>query len=269
MAKVFDTNLQTNHCMLADLDGAAGIVTGSASGNGRAIALKLAEAGVNITVADIREDPRDGGKPTHELIMEEHDVSARFQETDVTSLSSLEETVEETVDAYGSLNVMVNNAGVFGGGSFYDMEEDDLEKALDVNVRGVFFGSRVAAEAMRGQDETSSIVNLSSVGGLSGLDQASTYCTSKGAVTNLTRELAVELGPDGIRVNAINPGLVETQMLADAGIGEADAEHLPLRELCTPEEIGNVAVFLASEMSSHVTGHNLVVDGGLLANGYW
>ncbi|WP_226008386.1 SDR family oxidoreductase [Natrinema salinisoli] len=255
--------------MLANLDDAASIVTGGASGNGRAIALKLAEAGSNVTIADIREEPRESGQPTHELIETEYDANARFVETDVTSIDDLQATVQETVDAYGSLDVMVNNAGIFEGGSIYDIEEDEFDRTIDINVRGVFFGCKAAAEVMREQDEKNAIVNLSSVGGLSGLDQASTYCTSKGAVANLTRELAVELGPDNIRVNAINPGLVETQMLADAGIDEEHSQYLPLGELCTPEEIGNTAVYLASDMSSHVTGHNLVVDGGLLANGYW
>jgi NAD(P)-dependent dehydrogenase (short-subunit alcohol dehydrogenase family) len=246
------------------LAGRAALVTGASSGNGRAIARRFAEAGAAVTVADVREDPRLGGDPTHDLIREAGG-DARYVETDVTSLDDLRAAVDATVDAYGGLDVAVNNAGVERQLPVEEVTEDDYDWLLSINLKGVYFGCQVAVEAMRAGDG-GSIVNMSSIGGIRGLANSSLYCTSKGGVTNLTRELAVEVGADDIRVNALNPGFVETAMtMEDGDTADGILARTPLGRAGQPEEVADAALFLASDESSFVTGHNLVLDGGFTA----
>lgn len=244
----------------------AALVTGGASGNGRAIAQRLAAEGASVTVADIREEPRLDGAPTHSTITEDGGA-AQYVDTNVTRVDDLRAAVAETVDAYGSLDVMVNNAGI--GGAFQDfveLDETDYQEMMDVNLKSVYFGSQVAAKQMRDQKAGGSIINMSSVGGIRGLAQQSVYCASKGGVTNLTRELALELGPVGIRVNAVNPGVVETAMTTvDTDFAGTLTEQIPLQRDGQPEDVAGAVAFLASDDASYVTGHNLVVDGGFSA----
>jgi NAD(P)-dependent dehydrogenase (short-subunit alcohol dehydrogenase family) len=247
------------------LQGKTALVTGGSSGNGRAIARRFAEEGASVTVADVRDDPRMGGEPTHELV-EEQGGNARFVECDVSSASDLRRAVEATVEAFGSLDVMVNNAGVERQLPVEDVAEEDYEWLMNINLKGVYFGSQAAIEPMREQESGGSIVNMSSIAGLRGLENSSLYCTSKGGVTNLTRQLAVEQGEHGIRVNALNPGFVETAMtMEDGETAEGLLERTPLGRAGQPEEVADAALFLASDESSFVTGHNLVLDGGFTA----
>ena len=243
------------------------LVTGASSGIGRAIALRFAEEGADVVVADIREDPREGGEPTHERIDAETDRRAEFVETDVSQIGDIETAVEAATDTFGGLDVMVNNAGVFRANQPVEtVEAEDYDWLMDINLRGAYFGSKLAAEVMADQDGGGSILNLSSVAGLVGYAGASTYCASKGGITNLTRALALELGPEGIRVNAINPGVIETAMTTeDAAVAGTMDEQIPLRRDGQPGEVADAALFLASDASSYVTGHNLAVDGGYLA----
>jgi NAD(P)-dependent dehydrogenase (short-subunit alcohol dehydrogenase family) len=251
--------------MTGRLDGKVAIVTGASSGNGRAIALRFAEEGASVTVADVREDPRLGGVPTHERI-EAEGGDARFVETDVSSVEALRDAVDETVDAFGGLDVMVNNAGVERQLPIGEVSEEDYGWLMDINLKGVYFGCQVAIEAMRAQEGGGSIVNMSSIGGIRGLENSSLYCTSKGGVTNLTRELAVEQGEHGIRVNALNPGFIETAMtMEDGETADGILEQTPLGRPGQPAEVAEAALFLASDESSFVTGHNLVMDGGFTA----
>lgn len=248
--------------MPSTLDGKAALITGAASGIGRAIAIRFAEAGADVVVADVQREPREGGKPTDELL-----ADAVFVETDVSEVADLRAAVETAVESFGGLDVMVNNAGIFPGSQPIEtVTEEDYDRLIDINLKGVYFGSKIAAEAMRERGEGGSIINLSSIAGLIGYDEAAAYCASKGGVTNLTRELAVELGDDGIRVNAINPGVIETAMTTDDApiVGTMD-EQIPLHRDGQPEDVAGAALFLASDDSAYVTGHNLVVDGGYTA----
>jgi len=248
--------------MTGNLSGEAALVTGASSGNGRAIARRFAEEGASITVADIRTDPRMGGEPTHDLITEAGGA-AQFVECDVSSVTDLNAAVEAAVDAYGSLDIMVNNAGVERQLPVGEVGEDDYEWLMDINLKGVYFGSQAAIQRMVDQDGGGAIINMSSIAGIRGLDDSSLYCTSKGGVSNLTRQLAVEHGENDIRINALCPGFIETAMTMEDGDTTGDIlKQTPLGRAGQPEEVADAALFLASDQSSFVTGHNLVMDGG-------
>ena len=248
------------------LDNKSALVIGAVSGIGRAIALKMAREGAAVAVADIRKDPREGGTPTHERISARGGRSL-FVEIDVSSVDSIKSAVDKTVDAFGSLDIMVNNAGIFlGTRPLEDISETAYQKVMDINVKGAYFGAKAAAAQMKKQGGGGAIINMSSIAGLIGFEKASDYAVSKAAVANLSRVLALELGPDGIRINSINPGVIETRMTQqDEPISGTLNEKIPLRRDGRPDEIAAAALFLASDESSYVTGHNLVVDGGYTA----
>jgi len=253
------------------LTGKTAVVTGAMSGNGREISRLYAEHGANVVVADIREEPRQGGVPTHELINEQTDSDARFVSCDVTSKDDLKEAVETAKDL-GGIDIMVNNAGVFRAEYFTSVTEDEFDLLMDINVKGVFFGTQVAAERMI-ETGGGSIINLSSVAGLNGTGDYVTYCTSKGAVRLMTYSTADALGPEGIRVNAIHPGVIETSMTTDdvpivgSEDGEAFLETIPSRRFGQPEDVADTALYLASDLSSYVNGESLTLDGGMTNTG--
>jgi NAD(P)-dependent dehydrogenase (short-subunit alcohol dehydrogenase family) len=159
---------------------------------GRAITRTFAREGAAVTVADVRESPREGGRPTHEII-DEHGGEAQFVETDVSDRRSIETAVEEALDRFGSLDIMVNNAGVWGKQRpITEISEDDYDRVIDVNIRGVYFGCQAAIQVMLEQESGGTILNMSSIAGMFAYENASVYCASKAAIANLTRELAAE-----------------------------------------------------------------------------
>ncbi|WP_158057140.1 SDR family oxidoreductase [Halorussus halophilus] len=245
------------------------VVTGGASGIGRAIARIFAENGADVVVADVRDTPREGGTPTHELIEDETDNRAAFVECDVSDTDDLEATVA-TADEFGGVTVWVNNAGIFRTEEFFDVTPEEYDQLLNVNVKGAFFGAQYAAEAMV-ERCGGSIINVSSVAGILGNGGYVSYCTSKGALRLLTYALAHRLGPDGVRVNAIHPGGVETAMLGDAHLDDqardAFVQAIPSRRMGEPNDIADAALFLASDRSSYVNGESLLVDGGYTNTG--
>jgi len=253
---------------MADLlEGKVAVVTGGASGIGRTIALTYAEEGADVVVADLQAEPREDGDPTHELVERETDREARFVECDVSNTDDLERAVA-VADDLGGVDVMVNNAGIFRSHEFLDVTEEQYDQLMDVNVKGVFFGAQSAAKRMV-ESDGGVIINMSSVAGLSGSATFATYCTSKGAIRLLTYALADELGPEGVRVNAIHPGLVETAMTTDdvpilgTETGEGYRQTIPSRRFADPEDIADAALYLASDMADYVNGESLVVDGGM------
>ena len=247
------------------------IVTGGASGIGRTIALTFADHGADVVVADVRETPREGGEPTHEQITTETDQTAVFVECDVTERADLEAAVDAAEDL-GGLDIMVNNAGIHSETAFLEITEAEYDQLMDINVKGVFFGAQVAGERLIENDEGGTIINMASLAADRGASYQTIYSASKGAVKSLTYALADYFGGHGVRVNAIKPSFTETQMLAQGGMGEGEAGKrlqeavlgaTPAGRFGHPEEIANVALFLASDQSSYVNGESILVDGGL------
>ena len=243
------------------------VVTGGASGNGRAIALAFAEHGADVVIADLQREPRTGGEPTDERVRTETDTRATFVECDVTNVDDLEAAVE-AAEEFGGVTVMVNNAGIFHGEEFLEVDEDAFDRMMDINVKGVYFGAQAAAKRMV-EAGGGRIINISSVAGLKGSGEFITYCGTKGAVRLLTYAMAAKLGPDGVRVNAIHPGLIETTMTTeDYPIMGTDAEEdflqsIPSQRAGQPEDVADTALYLASDLSDYVNGESLIVDGGM------
>jgi len=250
------------------LEGETAVVTGAASGLGRAISLTFAEHGADVVVADIREDPREGGEPTHERIVEETDSEATYVDCDVTDQSDLE-AAATAAEALGGLSVWVNNAGVHNVIDFLEVTEDDYDRLMDINLKGTFFGAQVAGEHL--VEGGGTIINMASLAAVRTGEDMTRYGPSKAGVQHLTYALADRFGESGIRVNCINPGWTETQMLADSPIGEGEEgqrfqalllDAIPAGRFGEPQEVANVALFLASDLSSYVNGERILVDGG-------
>jgi len=251
------------------LAGKTAIVTGASSGNGRAIAQMYHEHGAAVVIADIQSEPREGGTPTHERITDAGG-DAVFIETDVTDFDACVDAVDAAAE-FGGVDIMVNNAGIVGPqGPLTELDMDAYGQLMAVNLEGVFNGSRAAAAAMTDAGTEGSIINMSSVAGINGYGGITPYSAAKGAVRTFTYALASELGPDGIRVNAIHPGVIETAMTTEdvptvgTEEGEATLETVPLRRFGQPDDVAGVATFLASELSSYVSGESIIVDGGQL-----
>lgn len=246
------------------------IVTGGASGNGREIALTFAEHGADVVIADITESPREGGTPTHERIEEETDSDAVYVDCDVSNVDDLYQTVD-AADEFGGVTIMVNNAGITESRSFLETTEEEYDTLMDINQKGMFFGSQAAAKSMQEGGREGSIINLSSTSGIRGRPDGVGYCTSKGGVKLMTYAMAAALAPN-IRVNAILPDVVETEMTNDdldligtqAGNEYVD-ENILLKRTGKPKDVADAALYLASDLASFVTGHSLVVDGGVTA----
>lgn len=244
------------------------IVTGASSGNGRAIAEAFARHGARVIVADLAPVGREGGTPTAEAINAIWPGRARFLRCDVGVLADLEAAVA-AAEAWGGLDIMVNNAGVLLKQPILDATEAVFQKMIDVNVKSVFFGAQMAARAMVPR-QRGVVINMCSIAGLRGTAGFAHYNMTKGAVRMLTMALADELGPMGIRVNNVNPGIMRTMTnieddpVIGTPVGEGYLGMIPARRWGEPSEVADACVFLASDMARYVIGTSLVVDGGYL-----
>jgi NAD(P)-dependent dehydrogenase (short-subunit alcohol dehydrogenase family) len=251
------------------LEGRVAVVTGGSSGIGRGIALRFAQEGVALVViADLSEEPREGGDHTAAQVRASG-AQAEFVTCDVSRPADLTRAVAKAMEIGGHLDVMVNNAGVIGPTDFLNASQADFDALMGVNVGGVYFGCQAAARVMIPR-KAGSIVNISSVGGIRGSSKFVAYSTSKGAVRLMTYSLGELLGPHGIRVNAIHPGVIDTQMnRIDTGsltkAGAVTGQAIPLGRPGQPDDVAGAAVFLASDLAAYVNGTSLIVDGGRLA----
>jgi NAD(P)-dependent dehydrogenase (short-subunit alcohol dehydrogenase family) len=254
--------------MAGRLEHKVAIVTGAASGIGRASAVLFAAEGAAVMLADWHEA---GGIDAAQQIVQEGG-RALFRRTDVSSEEETRALVAATVDAFGGLDILFNNAGIMPGGSIFTQTLEEWNRVLSINLTGMFLCARAAAPAMmaRGAGHVGSIINTGSPTGLLGYPESIAYSTSKGGVFSLTRALAVELAP-GIRVNTIVPGTTNTGILEayldtvrdrDAVLQAFVAQH-PLGRICEPADVARCALFLASDDAAFVTGSMLTVDGGL------
>ena len=252
------------------LEGKRALITGGASGIGKASALLFAKEGAAVSVAD--RDTVGGEETVREI--EEREGQALFVATDVTRAEDCKIAVQRTVTRFGGLDLLFNNAGIIIRRSVEELDEADWDRVMAVNSKSVFLMSKFAIPAMRSSGG-GTIINTSSGWGLVGGAKAAAYCASKGAVVVLTKAMAVDCGPDGIRVNCLCPGDTDTPLLRDEARQLAapessflaDAARRPLGRVGSPEDIARAALFLASDASSYITGTTLVVDGGGLAAG--
>jgi NAD(P)-dependent dehydrogenase (short-subunit alcohol dehydrogenase family) len=244
------------------------LITGGASGIGRATAILFAQEGASVAIADI--DIEGGQSAVTEIALAAG--KAIFILCDVTRAEDCRKAVEETVAAFGGLHILFNNAGIIRRADVIRTTEEEWDRVMAVNVKSIFLMSKYAIPYMK-KAGGGSIINTSSGWGLKGGGNAVSYCASKGAVTNMTRAMAIDHGEENIRVNAICPGDTDTPMLRNEArqLGQledqfmAEAAQRPLGRYAQPIEIAHAVLYLASEAANYVTGAALVIDGGGLA----
>ena len=249
------------------LEGRIAVVTGAARGIGAACARRFAAEGAEVVIADILEEK---GEATAQAIREEGG-SAAFVPCDTGDGPQARALVEWTVARHGRIDVLVNNAAISSIADFLDVTEEDFDRVLRVNLRGYFLVGQAAAREMAAAG-SGSIVNMSSVNGELAIDSIAPYVVSKGGVNQLTSVMALALAPRGVRVNAIGPGTILTEMsqslITDESAWRRILSRTPMGRVGQPEEIAGIAVFLASDDSSYVTGQVIYADGGRMRLNY-
>lgn len=242
------------------LDDRVAIVTGAARGQGAAEARLFAAEGASVVLTDVLSGP--GQEVADE-------IGGTFIHHDVSNEEAWARVVAATLDAHGRIDVLINNAGIFHRAKMVDHTLDDFRRLLDINTIGVFLGMKAVAPAMIEQ-QSGSIVNISSIAGLVAAPGSIGYGASKFAVTGMTKTAAIELARYGIRVNSIHPGMIETDMITEVTSGDQGrhdrmAASTPFGRAAEPEEIADLALFLASDESSFSSGSEFVADGGVTA----
>jgi NAD(P)-dependent dehydrogenase (short-subunit alcohol dehydrogenase family) len=253
------------------LDGRVAIVTGGANGIGYAIARRFLREGARVVIADSQDQA--GRKAEQELAQY---GLVQFFKTDVSRRLDIHNLIASTLDAFGDIDILVNNAGIVHAADFLDVKEADFDRVLAVNLKGSFLaGQAVAAymvEKVKSGKPAGTIINMSSVNAVFAIANQVPYSVSKGGVNQLTKVMALALAPHGIRVNAIGPGSIMTDMLASVANDKAARDKVmsrtPLGRIGEPSEIASIAAFLASDDASYMTGQTLYADGGRLPLNY-
>jgi 3alpha(or 20beta)-hydroxysteroid dehydrogenase len=242
------------------LAGKVALITGGARGQGAAEGRLFTAHGATVVLADVIDD--DGEQTAKE-------IDGRYFHLDVASEEEWDTVVADVIGTYSRLDIVVNNAGIFRQARLVDETTEQWSQVIAINQTGVFLGMRAAGRAMIAAGNGGSIVNISSVAGLEGLAGSMSYSASKWAVRGMTKVAAKELGRYGIRVNSIHPGLIETAMtaafpmIADEEKRRRNERRTPMGRVGTPDDIANMALFLAGDASSYCTGQEFVVDGGI------
>jgi 3alpha(or 20beta)-hydroxysteroid dehydrogenase len=247
---------------MGELDGKVAIITGAARGQGAAAARLFVAEGARVVIGDVLDDV---GK---ELAASLGDAAV-YRHLDVSSEDDWANVVAEAVESLGGVDILVNNAGILRFAALPDMPLEDYLRVVNVNQVGTFLGMRAVSKPMMAAGK-GAIVNISSVEGLAGMPYLTAYTSTKFAIRGMTKVAALELGPHGIRVNSVHPGMIETDMVKDAAGGhDVDlspaAKRIALRRMGQSEDIAQVVLFLASDRSSYVTGAELAADGGATA----
>jgi NAD(P)-dependent dehydrogenase (short-subunit alcohol dehydrogenase family) len=253
------------------LSGKTAVVTGASSGIGRAIAMSFAAEGANVVVVDVRAEPLEGGEPTVDCITRAGG-NACFSQADVGRWEDVDQTIGMTVERYGRLDIMINNAAIFSGTGLLESSEADWERVMRVNMTGMFHGCKRAVRQMVTQEPLHEVrgrvINLGSQQGVVNSPRDTAYGVSKAGAIYITKQIAVDYAKQLIVCNCISPGKVITGkpgLPMDPALLDNARRRTPWPRLGRPEDIANAAVFLASDRATFITGANLVVDGGWLA----
>lgn len=240
------------------------LVTGASQGIGLACAQRLVREGARVMLADVRLEVAAAAEALGD--------AARFVVADVSQKSDVDALFAATIDAFGQLDILVNNAGVTHAADFLDLTEEDFDRVLRINLKSMFLCSQAAARDMV-KRKSGCIINMSSVNAELVIPNQVPYVVSKGGVNQLTRVAAISLAQHGIRVNAIGPGTILTELAKQAVLGSPEARHTilsrtPLGRCGEPEEVAAIAAFLASDDASYITGQTLYADGGRMPLNY-
>ncbi len=251
--------------MSGRLDGKVALITGSARGQGEAEARRFVAEGAKVAITDLRD-------VLGEQLAAELGPDTFYQQLDVTREDDWDAAVAATVERFGKLDILVNNAGIGAFGTLEGLDLKTHHEMIDINLHGVYLGMRAAKAALVATGN-GAIVNISSIDGIVGVLGMTSYSGSKFAVTGMTRSAAIELGPLGVRVNSIHPGVINSPMVQEApSETRARLDQLmdmqPIKRMGEPDEIASLALFLASDEASYITGAQFVIDGGHLA-GPW
>jgi len=243
-----------------NLEGKSAVVTGGSVGIGASIAVKLAECGANVAI-NYRKHREEA-----ETVLEKIVQSGRkglLVQADISNFDDAAKMIKAVTEAFGKLDILVNNAGINWDGVIWKMTEEQWDRVMNINLKGYFNYIRAVAPVFREQ-QSGKIINITSINGLRGKFGQSNYSASKAGIIGLTKSVARELGKYGINVNAIAPGLIETDMMknAEESVRTAALEDIVLKRIGQPEDVANVVAFLCTDLARHITGEVIKVDGG-------